>query len=123
MLLVEDEDAVRRSVRRTLEQRGYAVLEASSGEAGLALAVAFNGPIDVLLTDVMMPGMNGRTFADKLLESRADLHVLFMSGYTGDAINRNGFTDEHAFLQKPFTGDQLVNAIETLRQSRFAETA
>jgi len=123
VLLVEDEAAVRRSVRRTLEQRGYAVLEANSGEQGLALAATFNAPIDILVTDVMMPGMNGRAFADKLLESRADLHVLFMSGYTGDAINRNGFTEEHAFLQKPFTGDQLVNAIEDLRQSSFVNTA
>ena len=116
VLLVEDEDAVRRSVRRTLETRGYVVLEANSGEAGLVLASGHEGSIDVLVTDVMMPGMNGRAFADKLLERRPDVHVLFMSGYTGDAINRDGFADEgRAFLQKPFTGDQLVSAIEDLR--------
>ena len=122
VLLVEDEDTVRRSVRRTLEARGYVVLEANSGESGLLLASEYDGNIDVLVTDVMMPGMNGRAFADKLVEVRPDVHILFMSGYTGDAINRNGFTDEgHAFLQKPFTGDQLVSAIEDLRQSGFAE--
>ena len=122
ILLVEDEHAVRRSVRRTLETRGYVVLEADSGEAGLLLASRHHGNIDVLVTDVMMPGMNGRAFAEKLLESRPDLHVLFMSGYTGDAINRNGFGDDgRAFLQKPFTGDQLVSAIEDLRETRFAE--
>jgi PAS domain S-box-containing protein len=122
ILLVEDEDAVRRSVRRTLETRGYVVLEANSGEAGLALVSRLEGTIDVLVTDVMMPGMNGRAFADKLLESRPDVHVLFMSGYTGDAINRDGFADEgRAFLQKPFTADQLVSAIEDLRQSGFVE--
>ena len=124
VLLVEDEDAVRRSVRRTLETRGYTVLEANSGEAGLLLASGFDAKIDVLVTDVMMPGMNGRAFADKLLETRPDLHVLFMSGYTGDSVNRNGLMDDtHAFLQKPFTGDQLVAAIENLRQIRFAEIA
>jgi PAS domain S-box-containing protein len=122
VLLVEDEDTVRRSVRRTLESRGYVVLESNSGEAALLLASGFEGEIDVLVTDVMMPGMNGRTFADKLLGARPHVHVLFMSGYTGDSVNRNGLMDEsHAFLQKPFTGDQLVSAIENLRQSSFAE--
>jgi two-component system cell cycle sensor histidine kinase/response regulator CckA len=124
ILLVEDQDAVRRSVRRTLEARGYTVLEANSGEAGLRLASAFEGRIDVLVTDIMMPGMNGRTFADKLLEARPNTHVLFMSGYTDDSVNRNELMDEtHAFLQKPFTGDGLVNAIESLRQSRLAGIA
>jgi len=118
ILLVEDEDAVRRSVRRVLEQQGYAVMEANSGEAGLAAAAAFDGTIDMLVTDIMMPGMNGRTFADALLVARPQLSVLFMSGYTDDSISQNGLVDaNHGFLQKPFTGKQLAAALQNLRRS------
>ena len=123
ILLVEDEDAVRRSVRRVLEQQGYSVIEANSGEAGLAVAAAFDGTIDVLVTDIMMPGMNGRTVADALLIARPRVSVVFMSGYTDDSISQSGLVDAtHAFLQKPFTGKQLSAALHSLRRTpAFAE--
>jgi CheY-like chemotaxis protein len=118
ILLVEDEDAVRRSVRRVLEHQGYAVIEAKSGGAGLAVAAAFEGTIDMLVTDIMMPGMNGRAFADALLIARPQVSVVFMSGYTDDSISQNGLVDAtHAFLQKPFTGKQLKAALHSLRRT------
>ncbi|MEP6494430.1 MAG: ATP-binding protein [bacterium] len=124
VLLVEDEDSVRRSVRRMLEQRGYTVLEAPNGEAGLALAAGFGGSIDILMTDIMMPGMNGRSLADSLLVARPEIGVVFMSGYTDDSVSQSGLVDEtHAFLQKPFTSGQVAVAIQNVQHRRVLAPA
>ncbi len=106
VLLVEDEAAVRSLVRSMLRARGYSVLEASSGEDALERYGNGLDGIDLLLTDVVMPGMNGRVLAERLTARRPALKVLFMSGYTEDAVLGAGARDVH-FLQKPFTTDGL----------------
>lgn len=121
VLLVEDEPSVRQAIRRMLERFGYAILEATDGESGIAVAQARSAEIDIVLTDLMMPGMNGRTFADKLASLRDDLPVIFMSGYTDETVNQRGMVDSHhAFLQKPFNSEQLVRTIHQLLHPEVA---
>src|SRR5208283_4174350 len=93
VLLVEDEESVRELVRVTLATRGYRVLEAENGECGLRIAEAFKGRIDILVTDVVMPGMGGRELAKKLLSLRPGISVLYLSGYTEDAVITQGTLD------------------------------
>ncbi len=108
ILLVEDEDMLRRLARQTLKGQGYQILEAANGADAIALAGQHEGVIHLLLTDVIMPGMNGREVASRLLETRPETLVLFMSGYTDDAIVHQGVLDESAnFIQKPFSPDGL----------------
>jgi PAS domain S-box-containing protein len=104
ILLVEDEDSVRDLVAAILRQHGYRVIEAANGTAALAVERACAGPIDLLLTDVVMPDFSGPEVARRVLERRPSIGVLFMSGYTDDAVLRHGvLKQETSFLQKPFT--------------------
>jgi two-component system cell cycle sensor histidine kinase/response regulator CckA len=104
ILLVEDEESVRQLVRDTLASKGYKVIEAENGQAGLTAAAAQKGKIDLVLTDVVMPGLGGRELVQELLVSRPDIKVLYLSGYTEDAIVNEGTIESgKAFLQKPFT--------------------
>ena len=108
VLLAEDEEPVRKLASRVLRRSGYTVLEATDGEDAVRVAEAFSGPIHLLLSDVVMPRMGGRDLAAKLLASRPDLRVLYMSGYTEEAVARHGVLDPGtAFLEKPFTADGL----------------
>jgi PAS domain S-box-containing protein len=109
VLVVEDEDGVRELAREFLERHGYTVLTARSGPDALALAQQRPGPIHLLITDVVMPGMSGRELAEKMAQLRPELRVLFMSGYTDDAIVQHGILDRGtALLQKPFTRASLA---------------
>jgi len=118
VLVVEDDETVRRGLRMTLMRLGYVVLEASSGEVGLAVAARQCGAIDVVVTDLMMPGLNGREFAKQLALTQPGLRVVFTSGYTRDEVVRRRLIDEgQPFLQKPFTTEQLLNAIEAIQVS------
>jgi len=109
ILLVEDEDVVRNLARRILRDHGYHVLEARRGEEALVLSELHKGPIDLLLTDVVMPEMSGRQLAQHLCLLRPDMKVLYMSGYTDDMILRYGVQEEEvSFLQKPFVPKTLV---------------
>src|SRR5208282_4321662 len=104
ILLVEDEATVRQLARECLELQGYAVLEAPEGGAALELAQAHPGPIHLLLTVVIMPGMTGRELANRLSQSRPGIKVLYMSGYTENVIGHNGMLDAGVMLlQKPFS--------------------
>jgi two-component system, cell cycle sensor histidine kinase and response regulator CckA len=115
VLLVEDEHAVRTAVRRMLERTGYQVLEAEDAAAGIRIAEDRAGTIDIVVTDLMMPGMSGSEFASKLAEMHPGLRVVLTSGYTDDAVLRRGLLGAaHAFLQKPFTSEQLSNVIGDL---------
>ena len=115
VLLVEDDDAVRLAVRRMLEKLGFRILEAKDGAEGVEVSRDYAGHIDVLVTDLMMPKMDGKTLASTLAVSRPEMRVVFTSGYTDDAVVRRGLVDSsHAFVQKPFTGEQLVNTISGL---------
>ena len=112
VLLVEDEQSVRQLVRETLEARGYRVLEAENGEAGLAVAARHERPIELVITDVVMPELGGRELAQRLLQARPKIKVLYLSGYTEDAIVSEGTIDSgNAFLQKPFTLQSLARKV------------
>ena len=103
VLLVEDEDALRRVARIALEGFGYRVLVARHGKAALELVAGQPEPVDLLVTDMVMPGMSGRQLAETLRERFAGLKVLFMSGYVDDSLIRNGLVEgETPFLHKPF---------------------
>jgi len=104
ILLVEDEATVRQLAREYLEAQGYTVMEAADGAAAMQLSRAHPGTIHLLLTDVIMPGMNGRELASQLAARRPEMKVLYMSGYTENAIGHNGTLDTGiSLLQKPFT--------------------
>jgi two-component system cell cycle sensor histidine kinase/response regulator CckA len=109
VLLAEDEDVVRMLVREMLEESGYAVLEASSAEAAIGVSKAHGGKIDLLLTDVVMPGMDGPKLAKELSESRPSMRVLYTSGFTNSAVAEQGVAvEETAFLAKPFSSAALT---------------
>jgi CheY-like chemotaxis protein len=112
VLLAEDEAAVRAVARQALQRHGYTVLEAQSGEAALDLAQRHSGRIHLLLTDVIMPGMSGRALALRLVPMRPDVRIIYMSGYTDDAITRHGVLEPGVtYVQKPFTPDALVRKV------------
>ncbi len=109
ILLVEDDDEVRALARETLEGHGYAVIPAAAPAEALRLAGRHSGPIHLLVTDVVMPQLSGRGLAEQLTPGHRDLRVLYMSGYTSDAVVRHGVLAEGtAFLQKPFTPYSLL---------------
>jgi CheY-like chemotaxis protein len=112
VLLVEDESAVRLVAMLVLEAQGYTVLEAPGAEEALRLVAEHPGRIDLMLTDVVMPEMNGRELADNVIRDREGIKVLFMSGYTDDAVFRHGLLyRDVAFLQKPFTPTSLAKKV------------
>jgi two-component system cell cycle sensor histidine kinase/response regulator CckA len=118
VLLVEDEESVRQLVRETLEAKGYKVLEAGHGEAALRIASSHQGPIDMLITDVVMPGMSGRELSKQLCASHPTTKVLYLSGYTEDAIVHQGVLEHGtAFLQKPFTLQMLSRKVREVLSS------
>ncbi len=115
VLVVEDEDAVRRIVKIALESTGYRVVEARSGPEALEAARVNAGGFRAVVTDVVMPGMSGRELAERLRRDRPDLKVLYMSGYTDDAVMRHGIVESGvAFLQKPFSPLALARKVRDL---------
>ncbi len=115
ILLVEDETAVRTMTRLTLEGNGYLVLEAVDGEEALRLCAQHPGPIHLLVSDVVMPRMSGRQLAEQLTTLHPEMRVLFVSGYTDDAVVRHGVLQaEVAFLQKPFSMDDLQRKVRAV---------
>jgi len=115
ILLVEDEESVRDVTSHLLERLGYRVLEASSGEEALRLAEASREKIELLITDLVMPGINGRQLADSLRIRDPRLKVLFQSGYTADAVVHHGIVDaERTFLQKPFKLEALDKKVREI---------
>lgn len=115
VLIAEDQSLVRQLVRRVLETRGYRILDAGDASEALEVASRHSGTIDLLITDVVMPGDDGRVLADKLRRLRPDLKVLFMSGHNAERLLRHGINgDERTFLQKPFTEKSLIYKVEEL---------
>ncbi|MCE9565185.1 MAG: PAS domain S-box protein [Planctomycetes bacterium] len=112
ILLTEDEPALRALARRVLGMHGYKILEASNGEKALAVATEHKGTIHLLVTDVVMPGISGRQLAEQLVAVRPEMKVLYVSGYTDDAVVRHGVLQaDTAFLQKPFTPASLAQKV------------
>lgn len=115
VLIVEDDEAVRNLSKKILKQSGYNVLEAQDGEEALMVSRAYEGPLHLLLTDVVMPKMSGRELADRLQALRPEIKILFMSGYTDNAIIRHGTLESDVnFMQKPFTPELLSQRIRRI---------
>ena len=120
ILLVEDEAAVRNLLRRFLDSQGYRVTEARSGEAAVEVAAAGNGGFDLLLTDLVMPGMSGFELAQRLEKQWPDLRVIFMSGYSEEALRdpeSEPSVDPERFLQKPFSTEHLARRLRAVFDS------
>jgi PAS domain S-box-containing protein len=112
VLLVEDEGGVRKLIRDVLDQHGYQVLEAASGEGALEASETYEGRIDLLVTDLVMPGMNGRDLAEALVLLRPELKVLYLSGYTDHvAFTQEAIEQSAQFLEKPFSPETLAQKI------------
>ena len=121
ILLVEDEGPVRELTRRCLEQRGYAVIPAASAEEALDLLAGHGGSLDLLLTDVVMPGASGPDLARRLTRERPDLQVLFVSGYPDASPDSARLLEPGVpFLQKPFTADTLARKVRDVLDARAA---
>jgi CheY-like chemotaxis protein/two-component sensor histidine kinase len=119
VLLVEDDAHLRQLADRVLRAHGYVVLTAADGAAALAAAVAHDGPIHLVLSDVVMPGMNGRVLTERLSLVRPSVRILFMSGYTDDDVMRRGIFDgQTAFMEKPFTPEQLLAKVSEVLRAR-----
>ncbi len=118
VLLVEDEEPVRDAVREYLSLRGYEVLEAGDGEQALALASRFPRPIHLLISDVVMPGINGREMAQRFLLDRPDTRVLFISGYTESTVANHNLHAGASFLQKPFSLSVLAAKVREVLEPK-----
>jgi PAS domain S-box-containing protein len=119
ILLVEDEEAVRGLACRILEKQGYRVIPAQHGRDAMEIATKEEGRIDLVLTDVVMPGMNGRGLVERLTGIRPTIKSLYMSGYTDDDIIRRGFIEpSKSFLQKPFTSEALLQTVRKVLDER-----
>jgi CheY-like chemotaxis protein len=112
VLLAEDEEEVRNLTRQVLEMYGYTVLAAANGDAALSTCERHAGPIHLLITDVVMPAVGGRELAERLTLLRPEMKVLYMSGYTDDAIVHHGVLNEGMnFIEKPFAPDALARKV------------
>jgi CheY-like chemotaxis protein len=115
ILLVEDEEMVRALMREVLEREGYEVLPCAHPKEGIEMSQRHGGRIDLLLTDVVMPGMNGQEMANQILERLPELQVVFMSGYTEQVLMQEGEVEKHfEYLQKPFTLRSLTRKLAQL---------
>ena len=115
ILVVEDDEPVRDLIERALGQQGYTLMVAGDGEAALAMAAQYAGSIDLLLTDVVLPGMSGRSLGDTLVKVRPEMRILFISGYSEDAIAHHGVLSPGVpLLQKPFTPQVLAGELRAV---------
>jgi two-component system cell cycle sensor histidine kinase/response regulator CckA len=122
-MVVEDEAAVRRAVQRRLERLGYEVIAACDGEDALRIAETLDG-VDLLLSDVVMPGIDGPTLAVRLREKWQDLPVLFVTGYSADRLARSDAVGVHdQILEKPYQVDDLARTIRQMLEARRARAA
>jgi CheY-like chemotaxis protein len=123
ILLVEDEEMVRELSARILVDKGYKVLEASRGEEALEVAGKFAEKIQLMITDVVMPGMSGKKLAQQMKKDRPEMQVLFISGYTDDILSNSNNIDKGLyFLQKPFLPDHFLGKVrEILDKTKFAK--
>jgi CheY-like chemotaxis protein len=118
VLVVEDEPALLRLTKRSLETLGYTVLAASRPEEAIELAARHAGPVHMLVTDVVLPGMNGRSLAERLSADVPNLKCLFVSGYPDGAMGQGGELDEDVhFLQKPFTPKALADKVRQVLET------
>jgi CheY-like chemotaxis protein len=115
ILVAEDEDGVRELLRKVLTDHGHRVLEARHGRDALLVAERYERPVDLLITDVVMPELGGSELVNRLKARRPGLKVLYISGYTNDEVVRRGVSRTEAhFLQKPFTSEDLMRKVRTV---------
>jgi CheY-like chemotaxis protein len=121
ILVVEDEEALRKLARNILAAYGYTVLEAEDGAHALEISKRFRGTIHLMLTDVIMPGLNGPGLAQQMIQERPELKVVYMSGYTGQVFNKDAVLNPGSiFVQKPFTREALAKKIRDALDGRAA---
>jgi len=119
VLLIEDDSALRALVCEILESAGYTVLVADSGAKALQIAEEYSGAIQLIVTDVIMPGLSGRHAAEKIKSARSEVEILFISGYTSEAIAKHGVLEAEAkFLSKPFTTEALLRKVRDVLDGR-----
>jgi CheY-like chemotaxis protein len=124
VLVVEDEPAVRELARRLLVEAGYSVLVAPNGNEALEAWDARNGDIDLVLTDLIMPGMSGRDLAHRLRARRPNVNVLYMSGYTAGLLGEQAFLDEgEELVEKPFTRALLLRKVDAVLDRGVTESS
>jgi signal transduction histidine kinase/CheY-like chemotaxis protein len=124
ILVVEDETQLRALIKRTLSERGYRVLDAANGVEAIEIAAAHRGSIHLLVTDVVMPLLSGGELAARLQEARPGLRVIFVSGYSDDAIERHGvLAPDSVFLQKPVRPEELARVTREILDAQFASPA
>ena len=112
VLLAEDDATIRRMIQLTMESEGYTILAATDGQEAIEISSSYEGDIHLLLTDVIMPKMNGQELANTMLQSRPEMEVIFMSGYTDDAISHHGVLEPGVhFIQKPITPSILAKKL------------
>jgi CheY-like chemotaxis protein len=114
ILLVEDDDAVRLVTRRALENAGYTVLDAIGGHDAVRVAAGYAGRIDVIVADVVMPGMSGPTCVERIRSGRPNVPALFISGHGDDVLDEHGVDRTRNFVHKPFTPSDLMRAVRQL---------
>jgi DNA-binding NtrC family response regulator len=118
LLVCEDEDGIRRLTVLQLREAGYTVIEAENGDQALRLASEVGAPLDLLITDVIMPYMDGKTLSEKLTASCPGLKTLFISGYTAHAIARHGVLEQDLdFVEKPFSRNTLLKRVRRILDS------
>ena len=122
ILLVEDEDSIRALAREILEMNGYVVLEACNGKDALRVLDAHDEPVDLLLTDVVMPIMGGPDLAREVLARQPHTRVLFVSGYTHEALCDGDLEPGSFFLGKPFSPDELARKLREIFENRLADS-
>src|SRR4030042_1521468 len=122
ILLVEDEKAVRMMIRKTLQSKGYTVLEAQHGQEALDICEHYSGPIHLMVTDVVMPQMSGKELAEQLAPNRPEMKILYMSGYPDNSIVQHGVLEPGTeFLQKPFTLNTLEAKVREILDARLSK--
>jgi two-component system cell cycle sensor histidine kinase/response regulator CckA len=122
ILLVEDSEPLRKLTKSFLESHGFRVLVAQNGEEAIQLETSHSAKVDLLLTDVVMPGMNGRILAEKLLPRQPGMRVLYISGYTDSFIGRHGVLEQGmVLLHKPFTEEVLIRKVREVLDTKTAD--
>jgi DNA-binding response OmpR family regulator len=119
VLLIEDDQSLRDLLCETLEGAGYTVLVAQGGDKALQIGDEYPGAIQLIVTDVIMPGLTGRQAAEKIKSSRSEVEILFISGYTSEAIAKHGVLEPGAnYLSKPFAPDDLLRKVRDVLDGR-----
>ena len=119
ILIVEDDDGFRNFLHDVLKKKGYKVIEAGNGEDALRASKEYDGQIDLMITDIVMPKLGGKAAAEQMVNLRPRIKILYMSGYTDDAIAEHGILSPNLnFLQKPFSAGTLTQKVREVLDTK-----